>query len=217
MLFKTTMSKFYINILNLFPAACRGNKAMGDSQGGEAQLSPLGRARGFIPRAKSNSLILITVFFLSGCGFTLRTAQSLPPQLHQAYYQTDNPYGQFEIAFKRALKASSVVLLAEPNATALILHVTSSYAQTTASSISSSSGRVYNLNYTATISINDASGKLLLSSQTASATRDITLQRNELPEVSAQVEIVKQELLQELATKILNILCAKKTFQALAQ
>ncbi|CAL7962591.1 LPS-assembly lipoprotein [Gammaproteobacteria bacterium] len=161
--------------------------------------------------------ILITIFFLSGCGFTLRMAQSLPPQLHQAYYQTDNPYGQFEIAFKRALKASNVILLAAPNATAPVLHVTSSYTHTTTSSISSAVGRVYNLNYTAIISIDDASGKLLLSSQTASAARDITLQHDELFEVSPQVEIVQQELLQELATKVLNILCAKKTFQALAE
>ena len=160
--------------------------------------------------------ILINIFFLSGCGFTLRTAQSLPPQLHQVYYQTNNPYGQFEIAFKRALKASNVVLLAEPNATAPVLHVTSNYTNTTTSSISSSAGRVYSLNYTAIISINNASGKLLLSSQAASATRNITLQHDELLEVSPQVAIVQQELLQELATKVLNVLCAKKTFQALA-
>ena len=161
-------------------------------------------------------LILITIFFLSGCGFTLRTAQSLPPQLHQVYYQTDHPFDSFELALKRALRASNVVLLAEPNKTAPVLHVTSSYAQATTSSISTSSGRVYNLNYTATVSINDASGKLLLAAQTMSAARDITLLPGEVIETSPQVEIVKQELLQELATKILNILCAKKTFQALA-
>ncbi len=157
------------------------------------------------------------MFFLSGCGFTLRTAQSMPLQLQQVYYQTNNPYGQFEIAFKRALKASNVVLLAAPNATALVLHVTSSYTHTTTSSISSSAGRVYKLNYNAIISINDASGRLLLPSQTVGATRDITLQHDELFEVSSQVETVQQELLQELAAKVLNILCAKKTFQALAE
>ena len=161
--------------------------------------------------------ILMTMFFLYGCGFTLRTAQSLPPKLQQVYYQTNDPYGQFTVAFKRALKASSVVLLAEPSKTAPVLHVISSYTHATTSSISTSSGRVYNLNYTATISIDGASGKVILGAQTASAARDITLRPDEVLEVSSQVEIVKQELMQELATKILNILCAQKTFQALAE
>ena len=35
---------------------------MGDYQGGEVQALPLGRARGFIPRAKSNRL-MIKFFF----------------------------------------------------------------------------------------------------------------------------------------------------------
>jgi outer membrane lipopolysaccharide assembly protein LptE/RlpB len=159
-------------------------------------------------------LILISIFLLSGCGFKLRTAESLPPQLHQVYYQTDNPFGQFEVAFKRALKTSKVKLLDEPNATAPVLHVTSNYSSSTTSSISTTSGRVYSLSYTATISINDASGKILLTPQTASVSRSISLQPNEIFETTPQVEIAKQELLQELSTKILNILCAKKTFAA---
>jgi|GEM_PF-5749704 len=159
-------------------------------------------------------LILISIFLLSGCGFKLRTAESLPPQLHQAYYQTDNPFGQFEVAFKKALKASNVKLLEAPNATAPVLHVTSNYSSSTASSISTTSGRVYSLNYTATISIDNASGKPLLSPQTASTSRSISLQPNEIFETTPQVEIAKQELLQELSTKILNILCAKKTLAA---
>lgn len=161
-------------------------------------------------------LILISVFLLSGCGFKLRTAESLPPQLHQVYYQTDNPFGQFEVAFKKALKASNVKLLAAPNATAPILHVTSNYSSTTTSSISTTSGRVYSLSYTATISIDDASGKPLLPSQIAGASRSITLQPNEILETTPQIEIAKQELLQELSIKILNILCAKKTFAAVS-
>lgn len=161
-------------------------------------------------------LILIALFFLTGCGFKLRTTKSLPPQLQQIYYQTDNPYGQFEMAFKKALKASKVVLLATPNTTAPILHVTTNYSYNSTSSTSSAEARVYNLTYTTTIDIANAAHKQILPSQTVTVTRTISLQPNEIFETTPQIEIAKQEMLQELTTKVLNILCAKKTFQALA-
>lgn len=159
-------------------------------------------------------LTLIILFFLSGCGFKLRTAKSLPSQLHQVYYQTDNPYGQFEVILKKALKASRVVLLATPNATAPILHVTANYTPSTTSSVSSAEARIYTLNYTATISISDAADKQILTPQTVSTSRNISLQPNEVFETTPQIEIAKQEMLQELSRKILDILCAKNTFQA---
>lgn len=47
--------------LNIFPAACRGNNAMGDYQGGSSAALPLDQARGLIPRAKSNQFNFIQV------------------------------------------------------------------------------------------------------------------------------------------------------------
>lgn len=160
--------------------------------------------------------IIIGLFLLSGCGFKLRTMQSLPPQLHQIYYQTDNPYGQFEITIKRSLKASNIILLPNSNATAPILHITANYSYSTTSPISTSEARVYTLNYSATISINSTTNALLLTPQTVSTSRSITLQANEPIESSSQIEIAKQEMIQELSVKVLNVLCAEKTFEALA-
>lgn len=163
-------------------------------------------------------LIIISVFLAAGCGFKLRTAQSLPPQLQQVYYQTDSPYGSFDITFKRVLKALDVVILTAPNATAPVLHVVAVWnPPSTNTSMSSTAGRSYKLGYTAIISITDSVGKVLLPSQTVSATRDINLQSNEIVEISPQVEVVKRELQQELSTKILNILCSKSVFRVLAK
>ena len=162
----------------------------------------------------SFGLTLITLFSLAGCGFKLRTTNSLPPQLQQIYYQTDNPYSQFAITFKKALKASKVVLLATPNPAAPILRVTTNYSYNITSPTSSVEARVYNLTYTATINITDAAHKQILAPQTVTVTRTISLQPNEIFETTPQIEVAKQEMLQELTTNILNILCAKNTFQA---
>ncbi|EKE01351.1 MAG: hypothetical protein ACD_21C00156G0018 [uncultured bacterium] len=163
-------------------------------------------------------LILTSAFLLTSCGFTLRTAKSMPPQLHKIYYQADNPYGQFEVTLKKVLKSSNVALLTNTNNIAPILHVTSNYnTPSTTSSISSAEARTYTLTYSATISINCASGKPLLAPQTVSVSRSIILQPNEILEISPQTETAKREMCQELSTKVLNILCAPKTFQALSQ
>jgi LPS-assembly lipoprotein len=162
-------------------------------------------------------LILTSILLLSGCGFTLRTAKSLPPQLHKVYYQTNNPYGEFETTLKRALKASDIIFLETPDSATPILDVTSNYTYSVPSSVSSAQARTYTLNYSATVSINEAFNKQILTPKTVSASRSISLQSNEVFEISPQIEIVKRELRQELSTKILNVLCAPKTFQALAK
>jgi outer membrane lipopolysaccharide assembly protein LptE/RlpB len=168
-------------------------------------------------------LILIISCLLSGCGFKLRVGQSLPPQLQKLYYQAEDQYGTFAIAFKKHLEAAKIVVLPPPNnlntlnTKVPVLHFASIWeTPTTAVSEPSVSGRTYHLCYSAKISISDASGKILLAPQSVSATRDIILQSNELIEVSPQVDMVKIELQQELYGKIMNVLCAKNTFKILA-
>lgn len=162
-------------------------------------------------------LILTSIVLLTSCGFKLRGAQSLPPQLHKIYYQSDTPFDRFDMTFKRDLKSSNIVLLTEPNNAVPILHISSNYTFYPSSPASSSSGRVYHLNYTATISVSDAFGKYLLPPQTVSAIRDVTLLPGEVFEIAPQIATIKQELMRELSTKILDILCSKKTFQYVAQ
>lgn len=158
----------------------------------------------------------ILALCLSGCGFKLRGTQSLPPQLQTMYYQTDNPYGEFETLFKRLLASSKINLLPDPSKLAPTIHVSAEDSPpTTTSSVSSSSARVYTLTYKSTISVNDASGKVIVPSQTISAVRTLSLQHDEMIEIAPQVAIVKREMMQELIVNIFNVLCAKDTFKAL--
>lgn len=160
--------------------------------------------------------ILIFALCLSGCGFKLRNAQSLPPQLQTMYCQADNPYGEFETLFKRSLTSSKINLLPDPSKLAPTIHVSAEDSPpVTTSSVSSSSARVYTLTYKSTISINDASGKVIVPPQVISVSRTLSLQHNEMIEMAPQVTIVKKEMMQELIVNIFNVLCAKDTFKAL--
>lgn len=159
-------------------------------------------------------LMLMVVTVLIGCGFAPHTVKTLPPKLHQVYLQFDQPSGQFETCFKRKLQECGVLLLANPGDKLPIMYLTSNYSYSNTSPISSAQGRIYTLTYTASISISVA-GEVLLPAREITVSKGITLQPNEIFEVTPQVDIVKQELLQELFVKILNVLSAKKTFQVL--
>ena len=166
----------------------------------------------------AHSVIIMLLLVVSGCGFKLRNAQSLPVQLQTMYYQANNQYGEFEVLFKRSLISSKINVLPSPNNLAPTIHVSAEdVPPATTSSISSSAARVYTLAYRATISINDARGKVIVPMQTLGVSRSISLEHNEMIEISPQVAVVKKELMQELIVNILNVLCAKDTFKALRQ
>jgi outer membrane lipopolysaccharide assembly protein LptE/RlpB len=159
--------------------------------------------------------IALIQIFLSGCGFTTYNINSLPPQLKQLYYQTDHPYAPFEVGFKKKLVAAGIKVLSTPKKSTPTIIITSLYNHDANNSASSTQARIYNLSYTATVTINDGDNKQLLAPQIATVSRSITLQPNEIFEATSQVAIIKQEMRQELTTKIFNILSSPKTFQAL--
>ncbi len=161
-------------------------------------------------------LLLVAVFAItSGCSFAPYSANSLPPKLKKIYYQTSNPYAAFELAMKRRLKSCQVIMLAAPTKDALILQVSYSHGYSSDSTASSVQARIYNLNYTATITISDYYGKNLFGPYYASANRSIALQPNEVLEVTPQITTAKYELQQELLNKVFNIISSPKAFLAL--
>jgi LPS-assembly lipoprotein len=161
--------------------------------------------------------ICILLLTLCSCGFHLRSSASLPPQLHQIYLATDNPYGDFEVSFKQALISSGVKLYSSPNQTPLTLQLSSGYSYNATSTGTSTQGRVYALNYSATFTLLNAKNQTLIEPTSVSTTRNLTLAPNEVFDVSAQVDTIKNEMKQELTTKILNILGSKSSFKILGQ
>lgn len=159
-------------------------------------------------------MLLCALTILTSCGFTLRSSQPLPPQLHKIYLQTDNPYDQLAITLKKAFKASGIIVVDDANTNPLIFHLTSNYNYSNISPATSAQARIYTLVLNITFSITDIHGKTIVDINNVSASRNISLAPNEIFEVSNQVEVVKQELQQEAVIKIFNILSSKKVFAA---
>lgn len=161
-------------------------------------------------------LVLCSIGLLSGCGFHLRSATSLPPQLHKMYLATDNPYGDFTLTFKKSLQDAGIELTNAANLAKVTLTLTYNYAATTTSTGTSTQARLYTLNYAAITTLQNTQGKNIIGPFTTSVSRNLTLAPYEVFEVSTQVDTVKQELQTELATKIINILGSKNSFAVLA-
>ncbi len=160
-------------------------------------------------------IVIMQTLLVVGCGFTTYNVNSLPPQLKQVYYQAEHPNESFEISFKKRLKTAGINLLPEPTKSSPTINISSNYGYSFTNPASSTEGRIYNLSYTATITISDFYNKQLFPPQVAAVSRSITLQPNEVFEATQQTLTIKQEMQQELVIKMLNILNAPKTFQAL--
>jgi len=163
-----------------------------------------------------NIILFVSLILLAGCGFHLRSAESLPPEFHTIYLQTANEYGEFEVTFKRALKASGVVVTDDIDQAKLRLILTSNYNYTTTSAATSNQARVYSLTYLATIYATDKNGKTILKLKSTSVTRSVALAPDEVYESSNQITIVKHEMQQELVNRLFNILSSQQTFNELA-
>jgi len=152
---------------------------------------------------------------LGGCGFAPLNMKALPPQLKQVYYQADHAYGPVEVKLKKKLKSAGIILLPSSTKSALIINFSSNYSHTSYTNISSVQGSTYSLTYTATISISDFYHKTLLSPQNITVTRSVSLNPNEVFELTSQIEIIKQEMREDLINKIFFILTSHHTAKAL--
>ena len=73
---------------------------------------------------------------LVGCGFHLRSASELPPELHALYFDADNPYDPVAVGVKETLAALDIKLVGSPHQALYTLHLTKSVATNTQPSIS---------------------------------------------------------------------------------
>lgn len=164
------------------------------------------------------ALLCTVVIFMSGCGFELRSQKSFPPQLNNIYYQADKPYGEVAINLKKELKSTGIAFADDVNHANIIFHLSEpTFSYNNTSTGPSTQARVYNLSMSVVLSIADAKGRILLEPQTITATRDLTLQPNEIFDVSTQVDVTKHTMEQDLVMKIFNVLGSKKAFNALAK
>ena len=116
-----------------------------------------------------------------GCGFHLRNASELPPELHVLYFDADNPYDPVSVGIKETLTALDIKLVGSPHQAPYTLHLTKPVSTNTQPSISDLT-LATTVSFTQTISaslINNNTKKTIISSGFAE-TLTQTLKQNQI-------------------------------------
>ena len=156
----------------------------------------------FTTSLKSFALI-ISLCLLTACGFQLRGAMELPPQLHILYLQSNNPYGEFTRALRSSLAISNIKVVDDPTQAPYTLNILTDSLTTHQTSVGGSQQtRDYLATYTVKYDIQTSEGVTLYGPVSVSDQTTITVNENEVLTNSNKLTSAKQTMEQNLLNKM---------------
>lgn len=163
-------------------------------------------------------LFCMLSILLTACGFHLQGEKALAPPLHRMYVQAADPYGPLVRSLQQSLRMSEVKLVdsaAQADTVLIILQDTPS--QQLLAPNGTLQTRQYILAITVIFEITDAKGRILISPQTLSEGRPITIQSNQILGSSNEVNIYYQQMRRILAYSIMNRLASREITRDIIQ
>ena len=123
----------------------------------------------------SSRLVLpVLLLALTGCGFQLRGAVTVPPQMQQTYIDTANRHSPFYRALRRELATAGVDVVDDPQAASAVFRVISDETGQRVLSVSARNvPREFEVFYTIFYAV-DTGEEALLEPRTQTLTRDYT-------------------------------------------
>jgi LPS-assembly lipoprotein len=154
---------------------------------------------------------IIICLSLSACGFKIRTADSLPKELHTLYLKTEFPYTPFNIALKQTIKSMHVTITDNSDTAPYTLNILAATVTHTDNTIyTSAQASVYSFTFSTTFQVTTRKNVTILPAKTISVTRNLTLNPNEILQASNQVDSLLANMYQEVIFKILAVLSSKQ-------
>lgn len=154
---------------------------------------------------------IILCLCLSACGFHPRGPVTLAPPLQNLYLQTTDPYGQLVKNIRLYLKMSGVHLASTQTQATSILDILSENTSEQLVNISGTQAtRQYNLTLTVNYRVTDSHGNLLVETQTATETRPLTINANQMLSGSNQAVSLYQQMRQAIVYDIVSRLASRE-------
>ncbi|MBN1684946.1 MAG: hypothetical protein JW855_05920 [Gammaproteobacteria bacterium] len=151
----------------------------------------------------------VVCFFLvlTSCGFKLRGAMNLPPQMHRLYLQSDAPYSELTRELKQNLHLSKVHLMGSPDQAPVILAVSTETVNPQQITISSTDqSRIYTVNYSLSYEMRTPKGVTLIGPKTIQKQTNITLLANEVignsNKLSDVVRVMRQDAIYSMMLQL---------------
>jgi len=148
---------------------------------------------------------------VSGCGFQLEGSGVLPSLVATTYLDTDKPYTEFYDSLRSALRAQGAQVVDSRQNAGAVLRI---LADTTGQRVLSVSARntptEYEVFYAVTFSL-ESQGSNLIETESLVVTRSYTYNEAQVLGMSAEEQILRESLAQDLARQVLRLIEAGRT------
>ena len=154
------------------------------------------------------SLLLATCYLLlllSACGFHPRGDVALPKFMDKTYIQGAMPYSDLETDLRHALNNAGTHVIAVPqDASAQLRILHEEFGRRVLTVAVTGKAREYELFYTVDFEVSGAGGKILLSHQSQTLTRDFTFDETQLLGKTNEEDLLHGEMRREMVQRILR-------------
>lgn len=153
-------------------------------------------------------LAMAGLLLLAGCGFHLRGAPAIPPQMSKTYIATDNRHSLFYRTLRRELRAAGVDIVESAADSSAVFSILSDDTDQRVLSVSARNvPREYEVYYTVNYTVQ--SGEVvLMEPQQQTMTRDYTYDERFVLGKSHEEELLRESIADDLVRTVLIQLSA---------
>lgn len=156
-------------------------------------------------RTSARLLAILVAALLSACGFHLRDALRLPPDLGQVRVLAPDPYSPLAQSLTTALERAGATMAAENESDAAALRVLSEqWASTPIAVDQFGRAQEFSLRYAAVFRLDRADGSIAVPQQAVELARDYVSAPETAAGTESEREILARELQREMAASILR-------------
>ncbi|MEN8129488.1 MAG: LPS assembly lipoprotein LptE [Pseudomonadota bacterium] len=143
----------------------------------------------------TRSVILLLVISQWGCGFQLRGAADLAPELSRTQIQGVSPYSDFAAKLRQQLRANGVQVVDSKEQAMAILRITKNKSGRRVLSVGDNGKvREYQLFSVLSFEVRGMNKERLLKNQTIRLTRDFVFNENDVLGKSQEAELLRQDM-----------------------
>lgn len=152
-----------------------------------------------------STALLTGALLLQGCGWHLRGAQALPPELQSLYLQTASDNSKFARSLKRSLKTMDVSLADTASGAPYTLSVSDiSRSKRTLSTTGNAKVAEYALTSTITYKIHSREGQQLIEPTQLSVEKAYLYNRNNAVSAFEEENLLRQEMQRDLVQQLIR-------------
>lgn len=149
--------------------------------------------------------VLLMVAVLAGaCGFHLREAASLPPEMAKTHLQIADEYGPFARRIRDLLRQNGVTFVAAKEATAVLEVPVNRVSREVLSIGDNARVREYRITHTVQFRLRAVKGGELLPEQTMRQSREISFDEQAILAASREQEYLEKDLVNTLSMMMLT-------------